>query len=222
MVRGHVAFDDTPWAITSVSQAQFWPDFDWSKYGNGQSREAFSIIISNWDAPGVVVKKPAKLCSQQEIYTEVMAQMNASLSKLGEAILPSDVVCWFIDPDIVFPRGEAEADRNQEKLYITTCGAWTSRPGPTTEIPNLFLAADWLQTDLDFASAEGTNQVSRQAANAILDAAGSKARRSHVYRTKQPLLTAPLRALDAVMFRLGLPALGYWGCTPLTPPPRIR
>lgn len=222
LVRGHVAFDDTPWAITSVSQAQFWPDFDWSKYGNGQSREAFSIIISNWDAPGVVVCKPAKLCSQQEIYTEVMAQMNASLAKLGEAILPSDVVCWFIDPDIVFPRGEAEADRNQEKLYITTCGAWTSRPGPTTEIPNLFLAADWLQTDLDFASAEGTNQVSRQAANAILDAAGSKARRSHVYRTKQPLLTAPLRALDAVMFRLGLPALGYWGCTPLTPPPRIR
>jgi uncharacterized protein with NAD-binding domain and iron-sulfur cluster len=222
VVRGHVAFDDTPWALTSVSQAQFWPDYNWSQVGNGQSREAFSIIISNWDAIGPTVGKPAKLCTQQEIYTEVLAQINASLVKLGDAILPSDVLCWFIDPDIVFPRGEVAADRNQEKLYITTCGAWTSRPGPSTEIPNLFLASDWLQTDLDFASAEGTNQVSRQAANAILEAAGSHAPRAKVFRTKQPLWTVPMRALDSLLFRCGLPGLGYWGCTPLTPPPRIR
>ena len=32
----------------------------------------------------------------------------------------------------------------------------------------------------------------------------------------------PLRALDAVLYRCGLPALGSWGCTSYTPPPRVR
>lgn len=222
LVRGHVGYDDTPWALTSVSQGQFWPDFDWSRYGNGDSREAFSLIISNWDSPGIVFHKPAKLCTKEEIFEEVFAQLNASLKNLGEEIKKSEVLTWFIDPDIVFPRGEVGIDGNQEKLYVTTCGAWASRPGPTTEIPNLFLAADWLQTDMDFASAEGTNQVSREAVNAILDAAGSCAKRAKVFHTKEPLLFAPLRLLDALLFRAGLPGLGYWGCTPLTPPPNIR
>jgi len=131
-------------------------------------------------------------------------------------------VRWFLDPDIVFPRGAANRDDNQEKLFVTTVGAWSARPGPSTEIPNLFLASDWLRTYMDFASAEGTNEVSRRCANAILDAAGSTAPRVEVFRPQQPWLLAPLRAFDRVLWHVGLPALGYWGATPLTPPPLVR
>jgi uncharacterized protein with NAD-binding domain and iron-sulfur cluster len=222
LVRGHVGYGDSAWALTSVSQAQFWPDFDWSAYGNGQSREAFSVIISDWDTPGVVHHKPAKQCSPQEIYEEVLAQLNLSLASHGEAIRPDEVESWFIDPDIVFPRGNERQDENLESLFITTCGAWTSRPTAKTEIPNLVMASEWMQHCMDFASAEGTNQVAREAANAILDAAKSSAKRCPVYRTKQPLVSLPLRALDAVLYRCGLPALGSWGCTSYTPPPRVR
>jgi hypothetical protein len=150
----------------------------------------------------------------------VLAQLNASLDKLGDRIEESDVVRWFLDPDIVFPR--SQNDHNQERLFITTIGAWDARPGPATEIPNMFLAADWLRTSMDFASAEGTNEVSRQCANAILDAAKSKARRAKVNPLRQPLLLAPLRLFDRLLYAAGLPALGYFGATPLTPPPRAR
>ncbi len=222
VVRGHVGYDDTPWALTSVSQAQFWSGFDWARTGAGDCAEAFSVIISDWDTPGVVTGKPAKHCTADEIYGEVLAQLNASLDRLGERIDETDVVRWFLDPDIVFPRGEANGDDNQEKLFVTTVGAWSARPGAATEIPNLFLASDWLRTYMDFASAEGTNEVSRRCVNAILDAAKSTAPRAKVGRPRQPLLLAPLRLLDRLLYRAGLPALGYWGATPLTPPPRVR
>jgi len=122
----------------------------------------------------------------------------------------------------VFPRGSERQDENLESLFITTCGAWTSRPTAKTEIPNLFMASEWMRHCMDFASAEGTNQVAREAVNAILDAAQSSAKRCTVYRTKQPLVSLPLRALDAVLYRCGLPALGCWGFTSYTPPPRVR
>lgn len=222
VVRGHVGYDDSPWGITSVSQAQFWPGFDWSAYGNGQCAEAFSVIISDWDTPGILFGKAAKHCTADEIRQETLAQLNAALAKLGERIADADVVEWFIDPDITFPRGDAGADKNAERLFVTTVGAWSARPGAKTEIPNLFLASDWLRTYMDFASAEGTNEVSRRAANAILDALGSTAKRAYVGKPDEPLLFAPLRLLDRALYAVGLPALGTWGCTPWTPPPRIR
>lgn len=223
LVRGHVAFDDSPWCLTSVSQAQFWPGYAWDETGNGEAREAFSVIASDWDAPGVLFGKPAKECTRQQIFEEVLAQVNLHLAKWGQPIIEKgDIVCSFLDPDIVFPRGEPGRRGNEEPLFITKTGAWSARPEPATEIPNLFLASDYVRSAMDFASAEGTNQVARRAVNAVLDAAGSKARRCRVFDLTEPLLTAPLRALDALAFRAGLPALGYWGYTPLTPPPRAR
>ena len=38
----------------------------------------------------------------------------------------------------------------------------------------------------------------------------------------QPLIFAPLRCLDHVLYAFGLPAIGTWGCTPLTAPLVIR
>ncbi len=219
VVRGHVGYDDTPWALSSVSQAQFWSGFDWSRTGAGNCAEAFSVIISDWDTPGPVTHKAAKDCSADEIYREVVAQLNAALTGLGDRLEEADIVRWFLDPDIIFPR---KVDENQERLFVTTIGAWSARPGATTEIPNLFLASDWLRTYMDFASAEGTNEVSRRAANAILDAAGSTAKRAAVMRPHQPLLWAPLRLFDRLLYCVGLPALGNWGATPFTPPPRVR
>jgi uncharacterized protein with NAD-binding domain and iron-sulfur cluster len=218
LVRGHVGFDDSPWALTSVSQAQFWPDFDWSQYGDGTAREAFSIIISDWARPGVYVKKAAESCTKQEIYEEVLAQINAHLAPLGEKITPADIVTWFLDPDIIEPRGAPpKVDGNEEQLYITTCGAWSARPNACTEIPNLFLASEWLRNAMDFASAEGTNETARRAVNGILDTSGSQAQRCPIYLPTEPLFFAPLRALDKLLYRLCLPGLGYWGLTSLTP-----
>ena len=44
-------------------------------------------------------------------------------------------------------------------------------------MPNLFLAGDYVQTDVDLATMEGANESARHAVNAILEASGSNATR---------------------------------------------
>jgi len=77
IVRGHIFYVDSPWLVSSFSQAQFWLlDFA-QTYGDGRTRESLSAIISDWTAPGVLYGKPARDCTPAEIVTEVWEQMNA-------------------------------------------------------------------------------------------------------------------------------------------------
>ena len=57
--RGHQIYLDSPWALTSVSQAQFWPDVDLSRFGDGNIRGVISVVISDWETPGLN-GKPAR------------------------------------------------------------------------------------------------------------------------------------------------------------------
>ncbi len=51
--NGHVIYAHSNWALTSISQRQFWrPTFNWSGYGDGQTKDILSTIISDWDTPG--------------------------------------------------------------------------------------------------------------------------------------------------------------------------
>ena len=64
IVAGHVNYVDSPWALTSISQQQFWDDFDLAEdFGDGTVHDILSIDISNWDAPGIVHRKPATACT---------------------------------------------------------------------------------------------------------------------------------------------------------------
>jgi 15-cis-phytoene desaturase len=239
VVHGHVAYEDTAWALTSVSQAQFWRAVDLTKFGDGRTREVFEVIISDWDAPGTeVVRKPARECSEREIVDEVIAQIQTSLSRSGLPVLDRAwLVDAMIDPDITFPCQDTgldataqkpqpavdglqrsqlftadrfadllacgRVDRNAEPLYITTTGAWAARPDATTAIPNLFLAADYVRTTVDFASAEGADEAGRRAANGVLAAANSDQPRVRLWPRDEPRVLAPLRMLDHYRFVRG-------------------
>ncbi|WP_443147756.1 hypothetical protein [Nitrospira sp.] len=54
IAHGHVIFVDTPWALTSISHGQFWPNFDLAKFSDGDTRDILSVDIStrNMTGPG--------------------------------------------------------------------------------------------------------------------------------------------------------------------------
>ena len=107
--NGHVIYIDAPWALTSVSQHQFWPDVDLSKYGDGKVKGILSVDISEWDAPGIVHGKAARDCTRDEIKEEVWAQLQRSLNTDGQMILrDEDLHDWNLDSDIVFEEEHAE------------------------------------------------------------------------------------------------------------------
>ena len=206
LVRGHMTFVDAPWALTALTQAQFWGDRDFpADYGDGQAVDCLSVDVSDWDTPGILYGKPAKQCTRPQIMREVWAQIKAHLEDTGESVLPDDVLhSWFLDPAI---RWSPERGRNgnAEPLLVNTVGSWERRPTAQTAIPNLFLAGDYVQTDVDLATMEGANESGRAAVNALLEASGSNAAPVQMFKLYDPPEFEAAKAADRELFAAGQP-----------------
>ena len=171
LVPGHAIFIDSEWALTSISQAQFWPDVDLEQRGDGRVEGILSVDVSEWERPGRRTGKVAIACTAEEIRDEVWGQLVDHINDGPPSLDEANVVTWFLDPAIEFPN-PTEAT-NLEPLLVNTNGSWADRPDAATRIPNLFLAADFVRTHTDLATMEGANEAARRAVNGILDATGS-------------------------------------------------
>ena len=56
---GHSLYADSPWALTSVSQRQFWKPRSLAGFGDGLVGGILSVDISDWEVPGILYGKPA-------------------------------------------------------------------------------------------------------------------------------------------------------------------
>jgi uncharacterized protein with NAD-binding domain and iron-sulfur cluster len=216
LIHGHSIYIDSPWALTSISQRQFWPSVNLRGLGDGSVGGLLSVDISDWCTPGehAARGKAARRCTRDEVAAEVWAQLKAALNNRGEVLSDSNLADWFLDPAIVHPN-PTEA-MNLEPLLINTAGSWARRPEPgLPEIENLFLASDYVRTFTDLATMEGANEAARRAVNAILDASGSDSERCDVWPLSEPggLLFQAARTADRVIFKLFGPRRG--------PPPTV-
>ncbi|WP_207588138.1 FAD-dependent oxidoreductase [Halomontanus rarus] len=204
-VRGHGVYYDSPWALTSISQRQFWSAFD--RYdGGGDVEGILSVIVSEWDEPGIVYGKPARECTEAELVTEVWEQLKRHLNREKTVLTDDLLVDTFVDPALTYD-GEAETLTNDEPLLINTVGTRQYRPPADTAVPNLVLAGDYVRTETDLASMEAANEAARRAVNAILDREGD-GDRCELWSFDQPRLFEPARRHDELNWRLGLPHPG--------------
>jgi len=203
LAHGHTIYVDSPWALTSISQGQFWRDFDLGQYGNGTVKGIISVDISEWEQKGLN-GKTAKECDRRELVLEVWEQLKRSLNGDGEEVLRDDQLYqWFVDPALQLVEGAD--DTNEEPLLVNLVGTWALRPETVTQIPNLFLAADYVRTHTDLATMEAANEAARRAVNAILKASNAHAEPCGVWKLHEPEIFAPWRALDLIRFQQGLP-----------------
>jgi 15-cis-phytoene desaturase len=202
--HGHTLYADSPWALTSISQKQFWQHANLANYGDGRVAGLLSVDISDWDAVGILVGKTATECTADEIKNEVWAELKAHLNVGGaQAIRDESLLSWFLDPDIQFPNPSSAT--NAEPLMINKAGTWQYRPEATTEIPNLFLASDYVRTYTDIACMEAANEAARRAVNGILAHSGSSAEPAALWPLQEPEFFKPMVEYDRMRFKLGLP-----------------
>jgi hypothetical protein len=203
LAHGHSIFVDTPWALTSISQAQFWRNVSLSQYGDGSVRGIISVDISEWEEPGLF-GKPANRCTPDEIKAEVWEQLKRSLN-YGDVVILKDehLHSWSLDPSIIHHKDGSTA--NEEPLLVNLVDTWRLRPEAVSRIPNLFLASDYVRTYTDLATMEAANEAARRAVNGILEAAGSGAARCGVWQLHEPEIFAPWRELDLIRYMEGLP-----------------
>lgn len=201
--NGHTLYADSAWALTSVSQNQFWNTAPLSGYGDGSIGGILSVDVSEWEKPGKG-GKTAKQCSADEIKQEVWAELQDHLNIHGENLLQdNNLVRWFLDEDIQFPNPNTAV--NAEPLLINTAGTLRYRPDAPTALSNFFLASDYVRTYTDLACMESANEAARRAVNGILQQAGSGAAPAGVWPLREPEFLSPLIEFDRLRFKLGLP-----------------
>ena len=184
LVHGHVIFINSAWSLTAISQRSFWPGVNFSQFGDGSIGGILSVDISEWQTNGCYSAKgkPADKCTKDEIKAEVWDQLKASLNVSDEVLRDDNMIDGFLDPDIVAPNPDG-ADTNLEPLLVNEKGSWANRPeAALPQVPNLFLAADYVRTYTDLATMEGANEAARRAVNAILDAEGSREERCELWK----------------------------------------
>lgn len=207
ITHGHLLYVDSPWAITSISQAQFWKGFDLTKYGDGTVRGILSVDISDWTQKGHFLKECAENMDPTQIADEVWRELKLALNRNGKVVLrDEDKIGFFLDTDIVDPNpGRPHDDINLEPLFINEPNSWGLRPQAGTAIENLLLASDYVQTNADLACMDSANEAARRAVNEILDRSGSSAPRCKIWEMGMPTLFAPFRLHDQQLWDEGLP-----------------
>ena len=166
IAHGHVIHIDSEWALTSVSQIQFWRSMSPDQFGDSDVRGVLSVDISNWDAPGSDGRS-AMQCSREEVMREVWAQLKRSVNIDRELLRDEDLHSWYLDPDIQPSGNGSGLLTNAEPLLVNLVNTWALRPEATTRIPNLFLASDYVRTYTDLATMEGANEAARRAVNGV-------------------------------------------------------
>jgi len=212
VVHGHVMYPDSAWALTSVSQAQFWSGTDFTRLGDGTVRGILSVDISEWQQPGSAEHtggKTAMECTHDQIAAEVWQQLKDGLNQKGqpEQLSDADRHSWFLDPDIVpiLDPANPDKERESEPLLVNLINTWSGRPNAHTRIPNLFLASDYVRTYTNLATMEGANEAARRAVNSIIEASDSNASLCEVWNLHEPEFLAPWRIHDRTRFDAGLP-----------------
>ena len=202
LTRGHQVYADAPWALTSISQRQFWTDYDFDDRGPEAVEGVLSVIASDWETPGIVYDKPARRCTRAEIATEIWEQLKRHLDETGTGLTDDMLVDWFLDPAIVETDDGVE---NRSPLLINTVGSLRNRPPADVGVQNLTLASDYVRTNADLASMESANEAGRRAANAIRDRHGIRVSRARIWELEEPAVFEPFKRQDRVRYRLGLP-----------------
>jgi uncharacterized protein with NAD-binding domain and iron-sulfur cluster len=219
LTHGHIICIDSPWAITAISQPQFWPNFPLTSFGDGQVRGLLSVDVSNWFTPGLNGKKACE-CTLSEIIDEVWNQLERSLNG-GEGAPMLDrsmVIRANVDQDITCDKSDSPeqragvqqvnpnlSDHDSEPLLVNTANSWSLRPEASTGIANLFLASDYVRTNTDLATMEGANEAARRAVNGIIARSGSAVPLCQVWPLHEPGVLAVLRWFDRRRFAKGLP-----------------
>ena len=230
IARGHINHVDSPWALTSISQSQFWPGFPSSGFGDGRVRTILSVDISAWDVPAGPLGKEAWDCDFQEVAEETWRQLKQSLNREREVLTDAmlhPTTPWHIDDDITervekerllgdgrrahrrlekqraLRSGEPDLLTNAEPLLVNLADSWRLRPPAATDIANLFVASDYVQTNTNLATMEAANEAARAATNGVLAALGSDARPCDIFPLGEPF--GGLRARDAQRYRPGEP-----------------
>ncbi|MFT4569370.1 MAG: 15-cis-phytoene desaturase [Hyphomicrobiaceae bacterium] len=199
ITSGHVHYPGTPFALTSISQGQFWRHPPHEREGLSGVKDVVSVIISDPDTVGTEGLRVRDYTDRDALCREVWRQMSQALP--DGTLYIGDVLAMHLDENV-----SLDPFVNRSRLLIHPVDQLGFRPDAETAIENLFLASDYVRTYTDLATMEGADEAARRAVRAILDRMEvDESRWPLVERLDEGDLFKMAKARDRELFRMGLP-----------------
>lgn len=177
LVEGHIAFGDSAWAVSAISQRQFWSAEHRADLDRAGVGALWSVIATEWQASrfgrprGVDCDRSAverELCEQLAECRDPSGRPLLDLARLDE-----ELVHLHLDEELSFDPVSGRPSANGARLLVHPPGLWEKRPDPwSDELDNLYFAGDWVRSPIDLATMEGANVAARMAVNKLLSRAG--------------------------------------------------
>ena len=133
MCPGHIVYLNSGWALTSISQNQFWKK-QVDRYGSGACKGVVSVIISDWFSAR---SKQSPLAADRAetpgvVADQTLEQIRAHIAAIPEIDLSKDnVVGYFLDPAIVFQKSLKGLMSAQD--FLTNAKEWSPDKTPVFE-----------------------------------------------------------------------------------------
>jgi 15-cis-phytoene desaturase len=231
ILRGHVIYPDSPWALSSISQDQFWDaerrlrmrrDFD--------VRGQISAVVGAWDAPvppapsplpagwehSAVVGKTAKdITDTDEFAAEVWRQLRMALN--GRMAHPiRELTPRGNLPEPLYYHLESFPLGPEEGYLLNLIGDWDKRPGTLQDnglykydvaFGKFVAAGNHMKTHTRLSTMESANESARHAVNSLLDQVGFREDGATIYPLEDwELLEArDFKDLDDILYDAGKP-----------------
>ena len=115
ITRGHVTFVDAPWALTALTQAQFWAGRDFAARLRRRRRRSTACRSTSptGTRPGSSTASPPSSARARRSRTRSGRRSRRTSRTRGESYLPDDILhSWFLDPAIQWNR---ERGRNSQR-----------------------------------------------------------------------------------------------------------
>ena len=177
LVQGHIAFGDSAWALSAVSQRQFWADEHVRELDRAGVGSVWSVIATEWDAARF--GRPRGIdCDRDTVARQLFEQLAECRDPAGKPLLDlahldRELVHLHLDEELVFDPTTGRPIVNGARLLVHPPGLWSRRPEAwCDEVDNLYFAGDWVRNPIDLATMEGANVAARMAVNELLSRAG--------------------------------------------------
>jgi hypothetical protein len=187
---GHVYYPDSPWGLTSISQARFWQDrMDWEHGYRG----ILSVIIGDWstkdeddDPKAAEDCEPAELARRvwQQIKSRISGKRNRPGANVGrfarrtpDGPIP-EPIAWQLDQTVTDAKpteltrdGRPKRLSSRSLMFIAQPARFEHRPGSLDGYSvtcGVVLAGHYTQTYTRLPCMEAANESARHAVNAII------------------------------------------------------
>jgi 15-cis-phytoene desaturase len=203
MVAGHAFYPSSTWALTSVSQAQFWENRGKleTRFGDGATTGMLSVIISDWETSSDTFPAANTTANRDQLVQLLGDQLRFELQATAEVDLaPNNINFIHLDDAVDVVAGQWQ---NKTPLLLHPEDAYDVRPSVSGEIDNLFLASDYIKTNVKLATMEGACEAARKAVGALFEEAGALAMEPAYWHMEEPETIEPFKLLDEAMLGRG-------------------